>query len=143
MGAWGHKVFEDDTSLDKLDELMESDDGLSMMEEAVKEALAADYLEYDQGHDISIAAAVIVFALGLQPEEMRDADIDGMEVWLETLSEQRLRALAPKVVEGIDLLLGAESELAELWAENETDYPLWRQELIDRKALLQEILPAA
>jgi hypothetical protein len=134
MGAWGHKTFEDDTALDLLDEWVNSDDPLPLMEHAIQQALAADYLEYDQGHVIAVAAAIIIHKVQGGDTEFEDDEmVDGVGVWLETLDVARLKAMVPDVIQGLDLLVGDNSELSELWAENEELYPKWRQIHLDMK----------
>ena len=134
MGAWGHKTFEDDSSLDLIDEWVNSDDAVSTMEQAIKEALASEYLDYEQGQAISVAAAVLDYKLNPGSTELQENEemIDGLDVWLQTLDADRLKALAPDVIKGLDMLVGENSELAELWAENEEIYPQWRQVSLDR-----------
>lgn len=134
MGAWGEKTFEDDSSLDLLDDWIDADNPEDVIEQAVADALAMDYLDYDAGHVIAVAAAVLDYTINAQPIE--DPDIEGLEEWLLALSRDRLDALRPHVAAGLDKLLGDESELAELWAENEELYPAWRKVHEDRKARL-------
>lgn len=142
MGAWGHRTFEDDTSLDQIEDWMEAADPIDQMAQAIETALASQYLDYTDGHSISVAAAVLDYALvGTDPEE--DTDLDGLQVWLEALGQDRLRLLLPGVLSGLDRLLGEESELAELWAENEEAYPAWRQVLLDRQVRLSGLAFAA
>ena len=137
MGAWGEKTFDDDTALDLIDEWMAADEPLDLMEEAIRGALASDYLEYTEGHAVSLAAALLDYTLAGQSAE--EADIEELEAWLQTLNRPRLEALRPQVLEGLAKLLGDESELAELWAENEELYPRWRKILEDRQARLQSL----
>lgn len=137
MGAWGEKTFDDDTALDLLDEWMNADEPMDQIELAIREALASDYLEYTEGHAISIAAALLDYKLAGHSTE--EADMEELDTWLETLSRARLEALRPQVLVGLSKLLGEESELAELWAENEELYPKWRKILEDRQSRLRSL----
>ena len=131
MGAWGEKTFEDDTSLDLIDEWIAAENPEDTIGEAIRVALADDYLEYDGGHVISVAAAILDYVIN---DQVVDAEVEGMDIWLQTLSRDRLAAMRQDVVLGIDKLLGDESELNELWAESEKLYPAWRKILESRKA---------
>ena len=128
MGAWGHKTFEDDSALDLIDEWTQEARPLEHLEQALSSALAAEYLDFDGGQDVSVAAAIIEFALstdrGPEYEELAE-DQDGLDIWLETLSKDRLRALVPSAVSALEKLVSPDSELAELWAENEVYGPQW------------------
>lgn len=135
MGAWGEKTFDDDTALDLLDDWMEAKNPVDSMRAAIVEALEEDYLEYTEGHVISVAAAILDYQLNGQPFE--EADIEDLGPWLETLNQERLAELRPLVLDGLTRLLGDESELAELWAENEDLYPKWRAILEGRQSRLQ------
>lgn len=128
MGAWGHKTFEDDSALDLIDEWIQEDRPLEHIERAISSALAAEYLDFDQGQEVSVASAIVEFALstarGPEYEELAE-DQGGLDTWLETLSKERLRALVPSVVSALERLVSPDSELAELWAENEVYGPQW------------------
>ena len=128
MGAWGHKTFEDDSALDLIDEWIQEARPLEHLEQAISSALAAEYLDFDQGQEVSVASAIVEFALstdrGPEYEELAE-DQDGLDTWLETLSKERLRALVPSVVSALEKLVSPGSELAELWAENEVYGPQW------------------
>lgn len=134
MGAWGEKTFEDDSSLDLIDEWMNEKNPEDTIARAIKDALAMDYLEYEAGHAIAVASAVLDYTLNGQ--SMEDEDMEEFESWLQTLSRDRLEAMRADVVAGLDKLLGDQSELAELWAENEELFPAWSKILEDRKARL-------
>lgn len=141
MGAWGYKTFEDDTALDLVDEWVHADDAVSLMEAAIEEALAADYMEYTEGQAISVASALVEIAYNPDAPERQEGDdfVDGFGMWIDTVDKERLGQLAPRLINGIDALVGDSSELAELWVENELLYPRWRQTLLDRKEFLEGI----
>lgn len=101
---------------------------LEHLEQAISSALTAEYLDFDQGQEVSVASAVVEFALstdrGPEYEELAEGQ-DGLDTWLEALSKERLRAMVPSVVSALERLVSPESERAELWAENEVYGPQW------------------
>ncbi len=77
MGAWSHRIFDDDITLDCLCELNESGDIVNDMKSFLREALeyADDYLDYDIGAYGLAAACVIDAKLnGIEMELLSEAD---------------------------------------------------------------------
>lgn len=56
MEAWGHGYFEDDTALDFMANMEDSDNPKETIREALNAALDADYLETDEGNAVIISA---------------------------------------------------------------------------------------
>jgi hypothetical protein len=140
MGAWGVGVFEDDTSLDWLDEAY-SDGGL----EAVRAALKAvaeksddDYLEYDEGIAGRAAAEIVAMSHGLAAGGLNDGDEERAKEHVAAVrADASLPALA---LEAIERLTGANSELHELWTEDPTN-PEWGEAISDLKRRLKRGKP--
>lgn len=128
MGAWGHGVFEDDTALDFMDELMGHSDPRPIMAQAFG-VDGESGLDYEQGHAVLVSALVMRSVEDKEPlEEDEDPDWTRWRQSLEGLDFSRLYGPA---VRSLQHLIGPNSELNELWAENEEDYPLWRQQAQD------------
>lgn len=145
MGAWGHQTFEDDSALDLIDEWITSGQSTDDLAQTLKLALSDDEMDYDQGQDVSVIAAVVDFVLlpgRAQNAEYAELSEDqaGLDVWLDTLSPQALRALLPTLMTALDKLVSPASELAELWSENQTDGPLWVAYLRERQSRLRGLL---
>ena len=137
MGAWGAGTFEDDTALDLVQEWQDSADPIPMMRSAIELALDSDYMDYTHGHTVSVASAIVDVAFA--GKSALPDDHDELGSWIGLLDIDQLRPLARPLVGGIDRLLGDESELAELWAENEELYPAWQQALRDRQERLRAL----
>ncbi|AKF08114.1 DUF4259 domain-containing protein [Sandaracinus amylolyticus] len=129
MGAWGHGAFENDDSLDWLAEL---EAGRMTVRDALEAAVAEsdDLLEAPEA-SMAIAAATLVAAA---KDGERTALPDGARAWVDAngAAAKADVALAIRAVERV--LDAAGSELAELWADAETDE--WRG---DVEALLARL----
>lgn len=129
MGAWGYKTFEDDTSLDLLDEWMESDSPLEDIRKAIEQALGDDEFDYQSGQVAASTAAIIEFALSPSTAPDLEDEAEGNERlsdWLLTLDPVELTDLIRPTLEAMDRLMSDNSELNELWSENEEEYFNWR-----------------
>ncbi|RUS49104.1 DUF4259 domain-containing protein [Cohnella sp. AR92] len=114
MGAWGHGNFDNDTVLDWLADLEETED-LSLIEEAIELALDGDSeLDADTA-SIAIGAAEVLAALQNKPGA--DYEDEELEEWIAKHKGEgrHLLASARKALERI----AEESELKELWEESE------------------------
>ncbi|MBR2568238.1 MAG: DUF4259 domain-containing protein [Paenibacillus sp.] len=118
MGAWGYGNLENDSVLDWVEELLESND-LSLISEAIDEVLEDDELDADTA-SIAIGAAEVLAALqGRHGEEAYDEEL---AAWMK----QRLGQgadLLPKAQAALTKILD-ESELKTLWEESES-YEEW------------------
>ncbi|WP_088547744.1 DUF4259 domain-containing protein [Paenibacillus aquistagni] len=114
MGAWGYGNLENDSVLDWVEELLESND-LSLISEAIDEVLEDDELDADTA-SIAIGAAEVLAALqGRHGEEAYDEEL---AAWMK----QRLGQgadLLPKAQAALTKILD-ESELKTLWEESES-----------------------
>lgn len=134
MGAWGHKVFEDDTALDFMDDLMESSDPFAIIRQAIAVSATGKGAElgYDEAHAILVSAAVIRSAVdGTNLEEDEDPL---WRIWRESLAGLSFSELYRPTTTALEAVLGPASELRELWEEAGEDYDLWLaevQELLD------------
>ena len=132
MGAWGHESFDNDDALDWIAEL-EASAGIGAFSDAFNRVIeqAEEYIEAPEC-SMAIAAAEVAAALGGKPcEHLPDeiaAWIDGKPPLPPTIIEKAHRAL--------DLILG-ESELHELWEENEDSFPKWLAAVKDLKSRLE------
>lgn len=126
MGAWGYKTFEDDSSLDLIDEWIQSPSPLDRIKFSLTRALEQDEFDYEAGQVVATSAAVLEFALSPSTapdlEEQKEI-IDGLSDWLLTLDPVKLADLLPQVIRGLDCLISPESELYELWEENDELHP--------------------
>jgi Domain of unknown function (DUF4259) len=134
MGAWGLGVFEDDTALDQLDDFLSFDDPKEFMREAFQYALETDYLEFDEGISVLVCAALLDACCNqIQYEVLEEEDYEALMV---TLKEANLNELRPLASKALDVVLSINSEIHELWEENEQVYPKWKANLIQLKGRL-------
>jgi len=128
MGAWGHGYFEDDAAFDFMADVEESDNPKEKLSEALKNAIELDYLETDDGNAVIVAATYVDRQINgtmfSSPEQDEPLDVDTFPDRYPDQDFSDLKALA---VRALAKVLGDNSELNELWAENEEDYPSWRQ----------------
>ncbi|HET6552429.1 MAG TPA: DUF4259 domain-containing protein [Dyella sp.] len=124
MGAWGAKVFEDDSALDFLEEkLIPPADPRGVMRKAFETALDADYLEYDAAQAVLASAAVIVSAKGGEP--LDDDETEARIAWRERLAKLDFSALADLGSKACLRVCAKSSELRELWEEDEDLFTAW------------------
>ncbi|MGB8931562.1 MAG: DUF4259 domain-containing protein [Anaeromyxobacteraceae bacterium] len=126
MGTWGSGILDDDVAVDFLDELRSGGEPLERAREAFDDAADAAYLEYDEGQAALVSAAVVDAVLngtrlGLDDEEVRR--------WLAGLDADEWSPLRTAAAKACLRVIGASSEVQELWAENEEEFPRWRQHI--------------
>jgi len=126
MGAWGTGIFQDDTALDFAVELQEEDEPFDRMQVAFDEAASAEYLEYDAAQAALVGAAVLDAVLSGSP--LSGAE-DDLRAWVGGLDPEEARPLRASAAKACARVLAPASELDELWAENEEDYPAWREQV--------------
>lgn len=124
MGAWGAKVFEDDSALDFLEErLIPPADPRLVMRKAFETALAADYLEYDGGQAVLASAAVIISVQSGEP--LDDDETEARIAWRARLAELDFSSLIDLASKACRRVCGDSSELRELWEEDEDLLAAW------------------
>lgn len=132
MGTWGITTFEDDEALDWLSELDSIDDA-SLLEESIQpDEYDMTFLDAGEAARIlcaaEIIAGIVAFPSVYLPEEAKD--------WIRAHKDLNVSSLVPLATTMIDRVLSDESELNELWQENEEDYPKWKKMLLDLKKRL-------
>lgn len=149
MGTWGIGSFENDSALDWLADLTESDD-LSVLEQALElesgddddddEAEAdagedgdGDYLDADYGVEIIAAGEIIAALLGRPVADLPEDAAD----WVKSRPAGDVETLRAKVLGLLPRVLAESSELRDLWSENEEKFPGWRGRVDDLIARLQ------
>ena len=124
MGAWGARVFDDDTALDFLEEqLIPQADPRGVMRKAFEVALAADYVDYDAGQAVLASAAVILSAKTGQP--LDSDETEARITWRERLSKLDFSELAELGSKACLRVCADSSELRELWEEDADLFAAW------------------
>ena len=122
MGAWGVGAFENDTAGDWAWELEEVED-LSLVQSALADAESAgEYLDADVAQ-IALAACEVLARLRGN-WGYKNPYTESMDKWVESHKFQPPESLLERASAVIDLVLGENSELAELWDEG--DGQEWR-----------------
>ncbi|QGQ94233.1 DUF4259 domain-containing protein [Paenibacillus psychroresistens] len=113
MGAWGYGNLENDTVLDWVEELLETQD-LSLISESIEMVLDDSDLDTDTA---AIALGAIEILAALQNRPGKEKYDDELEEWINQQKGQgnNLLVIAQKALGKILL----ESELKELWEESE------------------------
>lgn len=134
MGAWGHGIFDDDTAYDYVDEIDNSDNPKEIFKNAFKNAINAEYLDYDDCHAVTVSASYIDSILnGTKPRV--DAEDENFFQFVEKNKDLDIANLKQDAVKALKVVISEVSELNELWADNEEHYPQWKgniEELIER-----------
>ena len=136
MGTWGTGYFEDDSALDFMNDIEQSNDPRRILAKAFDKAIKSDYLESDEGTAVIVSAAYVdrqVNGTKFTPENK------GQPLEIDTFPDRHPQEnfidLKAKAVSALARILGDNSEINELWAENDEAYPEWRegiQQLIAR-----------
>lgn len=116
MGTWSHEPFGNDTANDWAYELEGATD-LSLVEEALDKVLSAEeYLEAPEAEEAVAAVEVLAKLLGKGTQS--DSYTKKVEAWVAELSVKPPAELRKKAGRALDRVLGANSELRDLWQES-------------------------
>jgi len=128
MGSWGTGYFEDDAALDFMADVEESKDPKRILMKAFDTAIRSDYTESDEGIAVIVSAAYVDRQVNgttfSAPGSEHPLDVD---TFPDRHPNQNLSDLREKAAKALHKILGGSSEINELWAENESDYPAWRE----------------
>lgn len=143
MGCWSYQLLCDDVSLDVLEELAESEELVADLEGYLDEAIMAEdeYLEYDICQYALTAAAIIDAALNgidwaLLTQDGKEQP--EFEEIIANAAQEGVGDLQEKASKVIDLAMKEDSELRELWEENEEYYQSWLDNLEEIKNRLKK-----
>jgi len=134
LGAWDESAFGNDTACDWAYELEGSKD-LGLVVEALDDVLKTgnDYLDADVAC-VGLAACEVVARLKGNWGQ-RNAYTETVDKWIEAHAELAELAPCSKAVAVLDRILGASSELRELW-EEEGPNDEWRSALAELRTRL-------
>jgi hypothetical protein len=136
MGTWGTGFFDDDSALDFMAGIEESTDAKGLIAKTLDTAIKSEYIESDEGIAVIVAAAYIDRQVSGTTYSAPDEDmILAVDSFPTRNPDQNFSDLKLKAVTALTKILEENSEINELWAENDDDYPIWRagvQQLIDR-----------
>ncbi len=125
MGAWGMGVFDDDTSCEIIEDAIDNDTSIDDLIHKGLSSLSLDYLEYTECHEIIVAGAMVDAVVNGTGYE----GVENLDGWLAKQKKEHAIPYQEKLVVALKRVLGEDSELNELWAENEDDYPTWKSNI--------------
>lgn len=132
MGAWGTGVFDNDDAVDWVSELASADSSDVLSEAIDAVTNADDYLEAPEGFRLLCACEVIAALNGHPSTNLPDV----VRQWTKSHETLDIALLNPVALQAIDRVLGEDSELNQLWQENENEYPMWRETVLSIKGRL-------
>lgn len=134
MGAWDYGFFDNDSALDCVDELEDSDNPKAFFKRAFANAAKASYLDQDDAHAVTVSAALIDYVLnGTHYGEDNEIFVD----FVSQHPKLKVDDLRADAVKALQKVIGENSELNELWSENKEDYPKWKGTIVDLIARLR------
>ena len=132
MAAWGTGSFENDEAGDWATELEDASD-FSLVIEAFDAALEGeDFLDADTGCVAIAAAEVVATSLG-NPGDYEGDAAESIEDFVERVGQPAPDALRKTALKVLDLVMGDESELSDIWEVGAG----WRASIRDLQARLQ------
>lgn len=142
MGCWSYQLFCDDVSLDVLEELADSEELVADLEGYLDEAIMAkdEYLEYEVCQYALTAAAIVDAAINGTDWALLTEDGEELEEFATVIagaSSQGVSDLQDKAAMVMDIAMKEDSELRELWEENEDFYQSWLDNLEEIKNRLK------
>jgi len=134
MGAWDSGIFDDDTAYDFFDEIEANPK--EFFKSSFEEAIKSDYVEYDVCHMVTVSAACIDNLLNgtyYRNDNEEEEGLSNVNNFKELKKDLEVDDLKLKAVQALNKVIGDNSELNELWEENDEYYPKWKNNL---KALI-------
>jgi Domain of unknown function (DUF4259) len=127
MGAWGSGIYENDDAADWVVELADSD--IDYVVSALTDAVDAEYLEVEGGsHALAAADVVARLRSGIGDSA---SESDEVAAWVTTHAGAPGASLVDLALRAVAKVRGEDSELQELWAENEEGGGPWLATLAD------------
>jgi hypothetical protein len=128
MGAWGHGYFQNDSALDFVSDVEYSKNPKELFKHVFDRTIKYDYLDSDMGCEVIVASTYIDSQINgtkfSSPDREEPFEVD---TFPERNPNVDFTDLKENAIEALKKVLDKNSELNELWADNEEDYPIWRQ----------------
>lgn len=135
MGTWGMKTFENDEALDWANDLESTKDEV-LLESSLSPAEVDNYyLDASDCVRVLCAAEVIAGVVG----RPRSSLPDNVSLWVTKHTNTKIKPLVPLAIAKVERVLAKDSELDELWAENQQDYSTWRKDVTELLELLKSL----
>ncbi|MGQ7856561.1 DUF4259 domain-containing protein [Pedobacter sp. WC2501] len=132
MGAWDCGIFDDDTAYDFDGEI--KNDAREFFKSSFENAMLSEYLEYEEGFAALVSAAYIDNLMNgteYRNDNQELNDESNVNVFGILHKDLEVEDLKPIAIGALKKVINENSELNELWAENEELYPKWKQNILD------------
>lgn len=130
MGAWSEGVFGNDSAEDWLDEFL-IDPELDVIREAISAVTSGDdSIEADEAN-ACLAACEVLARISGHPSR-QPVGTEELDEWIQENPQSVPEELLRLAIESIDKILGPNSELRELW-EDEDQGEDWTAAVVDLK----------
>jgi hypothetical protein len=126
MGAWGAGNFDNDTALDWVFELEESDD-LSLVEQTIDAIFDDEYIEAFTAEEALVAIEVLARLQGNFTED--DSYAEDVNKWVKEHPQEVPQSLKEKAKKALTIILSDNSELKDLWQETK-EFDTWEKEVL-------------
>ena len=134
MGTWGLGTFDDDIACDWLEDLCESDPRAFFAH--CLDLTGLDDLEYLACIGVVCTAEMIHAVLRTPREGLPEFACQ----WAARHADLNFLPMVPDAIRGIDRVLEPQSEMHQLWEDNEEMYDCWKCQVQDLHRNLQSIL---
>lgn len=128
MGTWGYKHFENDSAFDYSSMIEDSDNPKEILKDTFGHTLQMDNISADQGQAI-IAFAAYVDRQTNGTKYSDDTDLLDVDTFPQRHPDLDFTDIKEVAYKAVLKVLDKDSELNELWEENEEEYPLWIKEV--------------
>lgn len=128
MGTWGYKHFENDSAFDYSSMIENSDNPKEILKDTFGHTLQMDNISADQGQAI-IAFAAYVDRQTNGTKYSDDTDLLDVDTFPQRHPDLDFTDIKEVAYKAVLKVLDKDSELNELWEENEEEYPLWIKEV--------------
>ena len=133
MGTWNYRILCDDTALDAMCELSESRNAVKDIKRFLDQVIEEDgYLDVTVcQYGLVAAAAVDISMNGVDWQILSDCRHDPQDEedsyirFTDDMRKRRLKKFRAKAIKALQRIKGDDSELRDLWEENEELYPKW------------------
>ncbi len=120
MGAWGVGIFDDDTSCDFIDKAMDTG-AVALIEEAMEVDMDR-YIDFEDAHKIIVSAALIDTVVNATDHQYPS---ENFALWLKDQPHAEIAGFKDDIALRLHSVL-ADSELSELWQDEEDKFPQWK-----------------
>jgi len=121
MGTWGYNTFENDSASDWLFDL--EAEGMDLLQRSLSPKMTGnDFLDADSGVGILAAAEIIYGVLSSPREGLPDDAVK----WINANKDADVACFKPLCEGQLGRVLSEQSELRQLWQENDEDFENWK-----------------